>query len=296
MSNSNLQDELEQLRARVAEYERREQAAAEREAQLRHDLEIYQLVIDSLPMRVFWKEARDLRYLGCSVGFARDVGKRSQADFIGRDDYEFSPAHLADAYRTDDRHVIETRQARVNFEEMQNRPEGEAWLRTSKIPLIDANGSVIGVVGTYEDITERRTAEQARIDEQERVIAAQQDALRELSTPLIPLADNVVAMPLVGAIDTRRAGQIMETLLEGISTFQADFALLDVSGVRVIDTQVADAILRAARAAKLLGAQVLLTGMSAEIAQTVVHLEADMSGIITVATLREGLQYAAGEV
>jgi rsbT co-antagonist protein RsbR len=131
---------------------------------------------------------------------------------------------------------------------------------------------------------------------QEQIIIAQQDSLRELSTPLIPLAAHVVAMPLVGAIDTRRATQIMETLLEGIATLQADYALIDVSGVRVIDTQVADALLRSAHAAKLLGAQVVLTGISSEIAMTLVHLGADLSGIITMATLREGLGYAAAHV
>ncbi len=297
MSNSDIQAEIDQLRARVATYERREQEMVEREAGLRHELAMLQLVLDSLPVRTFWKDANDLRYLGCSAGFARDVGYTSSADFVGRDDFAFSPTPLAEAYRADDRRVIETRQARVNFEELQSRPDGgEAWLLTSKIPLVDAAGALVGVLGTYEDITERRLAERARVSEQERLIAAQQDTLRELSTPLIPLADNVVAMPLVGTIDTRRASQIMETLLEGIATYQADIALLDVSGVRVIDTQVADALLRTARAAKLLGAQVLLTGISAEIAQTVVHLGADMSGIITVATLREGLQYAASQI
>ncbi|MBX0330124.1 PAS domain-containing protein [Oscillochloris sp. ZM17-4] len=290
---SDLSVELEQLRARVAEYDRREQEAAEREAGLRRDLAMYQLVIDHLPMRVFWKDAVDLRYLGCNLGFAQDSGRQSPSDMIGDDDFHMGWAEQADAYRADDRHVLNTRQGRPNYEERQSRPDGEAWLRTSKIPLIDADGALVGVLGTYEDITEHRAAEQARIEYQERLIAAQQDSLRELSTPLIPLAENVVAMPLVGTIDTRRAAQIMETLLEGIAALQADIALLDVSGVRVIDTQVADAILRAARAAKLLGAQVVLTGMSAEIAQTVVHLGADMSGIITLATLREGMQYAA---
>jgi rsbT co-antagonist protein RsbR len=154
---------------------------------------------------------------------------------------------------------------------------------------------MIGILGTYEDITERRQTEQNRLIAQERTIEAQQDTLREISTPLIPLSDGVVVMPLVGTIDTRRALQIMETLLEGIARLQADVAIIDVSGVRMVDTQVADALLRAARAAKLLGAQVLLTGMSAEIAQTVVHLGADLSGITSVATLRDGLQYAIAQ-
>lgn len=273
------------LQQRIAELE-------QQNAELRRDRALFQLVIDSLPMRVFWKAAEDLRYLGCSVGFARDVGKSSSADFIGRDDYEFSPAPLAEAYRADDRQVLETRQARVNFEEAQNRPTGQAWLRTSKIPLVEADGTLIGVLGTYEDITERRAAEQIRLDAQEQLIAAQQMALVEMSTPLIPLADGVIVMPLVGAINSRRAQQIMETLLEGVGANQAEIVILDITGVRVVDTQVANALLRAAQAAKLLGAQVVLTGISADVAQTIVHLGADLSSVVTRSNLQHGIAYA----
>jgi anti-anti-sigma regulatory factor len=84
----------------------------------------------------------------------------------------------------------------------------------------------------------------------------------------------------------------METLLEGIAANQADVALLDISGVRVVDTQVADALLRVAQAAKLLGTQIVLTGIRAEVAQTIVHLGADMSGIVTRSNLQDGLRYA----
>lgn len=141
---------------------------------------------------------------------------------------------------------------------------------------------------------ELRKAQQEREALQAEVIAAQEAAIRELSTPLIPLADGVVAMPLVGSISTARAQQIMETLLEGIGIHQARVALLDITGVKVVDTQVADALLRAARAARLLGAQVVLTGIGPEIAQTLVSLGADMSGITTRGTLREGIIFGMG--
>ncbi len=127
---------------------------------------------------------------------------------------------------------------------------------------------------------------------QQEAIEAKELALRELSTPLIPLADGVVALPLVGSIDSNRIQQIMETLLEGIATQQADVALIDITGVKVVDTQVADGLLRAAQAAKLLGAQVVLTGISSNIAQTLVHLGADLNGITTHATLQSGIAFA----
>ena len=99
-------------------------------------------------------------------------------------------------------------------------------------------------------------------------------------------------MPLIGSIDSGRAQQIMETLLEGIASHKASIALLDITGVQIIDTQVAHALIQAAQAARLLGAQVVLTGIQPQIAQTLVHLAVDLSGIITRATLQAGIAYA----
>jgi rsbT co-antagonist protein RsbR len=146
------------------------------------------------------------------------------------------------------------------------------------------------------DMTDLLRAQEEREALQQEVIMAQELAIRELSSPLIPLADGVVAMPLVGTISTARAQQIMETLLEGIGRYQADVALIDITGVRVVDTQVADSLLRAARAARLLGTQVVLTGIGAEIAQTLVGLGADLTGITTRGTLREGIAFGMQQV
>lgn len=286
--------ELAVLQARIAELERREQEWKATEQQLRNKLTIYQQVIDALPIRIFWKESQDLRYLGCNLSFAHDAGRRTPADLIDQDDYHMAWAPQAEAYRAGDRSVLASGIAQINYEEPQTREDGStAWLRTSKVPLRRPDGTIFGVLGTYEDITADKQAEQERIAERDRLIAAQQDSLRELSTPLIPLTDHVVVMPLVGTIDTHRARQIMETLLAGLTRLRADFAILDISGVRVVDTQVANALLQTARASRLLGTQVMLTGISPEIAQTVVHLGADMHGVITMASLRDGIQYAA---
>jgi rsbT co-antagonist protein RsbR len=161
--------------------------------------------------------------------------------------------------------------------------------------LLDEQGAPTALSGIVRDMSEQRRADVEHATLQEQVIEAQRAALREVSTPLIPLAEDVVVMPLVGAIDSQRAQQIMEVLLEGIAQYQADTVLLDISGVRVVDTQVADALLRAARAVQLLGAQIILTGISADVAQTIVHLGADMGRIMTRANLQEGLRYALEE-
>jgi rsbT co-antagonist protein RsbR len=165
--------------------------------------------------------------------------------------------------------------------------------------LRNSDGTVTGVLSQVEDITERlqqeaerRRAEHERVALQEQVIEAQRVALRELSSPIIPIGEGVVAMPLIGSIDSARAQQIIEVLLEGVAESRARVAILDITGVQVVDTQVANGLLRAAQAVKLLGAQALITGIRPEVAQTLVGLGADLSGIITRGTLQSGISYA----
>jgi Anti-anti-sigma regulatory factor (antagonist of anti-sigma factor) len=86
--------------------------------------------------------------------------------------------------------------------------------------------------------------------------------------------------------------QVMEVLLEGIGAYQVDTAIIDITGVQMVDTQVANALIRTAQAVKLLGAQVILTGISAKMAQTLTHLKTDLRGIITRSTLQSGIAYA----
>mgnify|MGYP005852478615 FL=1 len=145
------------------------------------------------------------------------------------------------------------------------------------------------------DVTKQKRAERERQAMQEQIIQAQQAALRELSTPLMPIADGVVAMPIIGTIDTMRAQQIMEALLQGIAEHNASIAILDITGVKVVDTQVAGALIRAAQAARMLGAQVVLTGISPEIAQTLVHIGAEMREMVAKPTLQQGIAYALNQ-
>lgn len=126
----------------------------------------------------------------------------------------------------------------------------------------------------------------------ERVIRAQEAQIRELSTPLLPLYDGILALSLVGTIDSHRAGQILEALLTGISAQQAEVVIIDITGVPVVDTSVAQHLIQSARAARLLGAHVVLVGIGPEIAQTLTQLGADLSGITTRANLQAGVQYA----
>jgi rsbT co-antagonist protein RsbR len=134
---------------------------------------------------------------------------------------------------------------------------------------------------------------QAYLDERQRTIAAQHSAIRELSTPVLQLPDDVLLMPLVGAIDSDRAAQMTQVLLHGIAEHRARAVVLDVTGVVQVDTAVADHLIRTVRAARLMGCESYLTGLSVDNAQTLVRLGADMSEITTLGTLRAGLLAAA---
>ncbi|XSG74790.1 STAS domain-containing protein [Herpetosiphon llansteffanensis] len=129
-------------------------------------------------------------------------------------------------------------------------------------------------------------------DAQVEIISNQESALAEVSSPIVPVYGGILVLPLIGSVDSRRAGQIMEALLEAINTYSADVVILDITGVPVIDTGVANYLLQAARAARLLGSTVVLVGIGAEIAQTIVQLGIDLTGIVTRANLQAGVEYA----
>jgi PAS domain S-box-containing protein len=127
---------------------------------MRQSHELLMRVIDSVPARVFWK-GTDLRYLGCNAAFAHDAGVPSPADVIGKCDQELRWAAQAEQYSADDRAVMRTGQAKLQYLEPQGTPDGRTiWLRTTKVPLRGPEGEVIGVLGVYEDFTERRAVEE----------------------------------------------------------------------------------------------------------------------------------------
>ncbi|MBU4336522.1 MAG: PAS domain-containing protein, partial [Actinobacteria bacterium] len=131
------------------------------EAELASSRDLLQAVIDTAPLRIFWKD-RNLRYLGCNPAFARDAGLASPEQLIGMDEYGLGWRDQAELYRADDRRVIETGVPLLSYDEPQTTPDGSTiWLRTSKVALHDSTGATSGVLGIYEDITDRKRAEQA---------------------------------------------------------------------------------------------------------------------------------------
>jgi anti-anti-sigma factor len=131
-----------------------------------------------------------------------------------------------------------------------------------------------------------------RLQEASATQAQLREAIQELSTPIIPLYTGVLAVPLVGRVDSQRAQALTEAMLEAIAREQAEIVLLDITGVAVVDTNVANHLIQTARAAGLLGSQVVLVGISAEVAQTLVQLGLDLGQLVTLSNLQSGLEYA----
>lgn len=127
-------------------------------------------------------------------------------------------------------------------------------------------------------------------------VTRQQTAIRELSTPVIRIHDECLLMPLVGTIDSHRAQQIMEGVLRAVADQQARVLILDIAGVAVVDTQVADYLLKATAAVRLLGATTILTGISPQVARTIVELGVDISAMYTRNRLSDGLELALAMV
>ncbi len=123
-----------------------------------------------------------------------------------------------------------------------------------------------------------------------------QDAIRELSTPVIKIHERVLLLPIIGTMDTQRAQQIMETVLSRVVDEQARVIILDIAGVAVVDTEVADHLLKTTAAIRLLGAQTVLTGISAQVARTVVQLGVDISSMTTRSNLADGIKFALNTV
>jgi anti-anti-sigma regulatory factor len=126
-----------------------------------------------------------------------------------------------------------------------------------------------------------------------RAVAGYQEALAERSNPLIPISDDIVVTPVIGSIDVERGKLLLEALLQGVSRSRAQFAVIDVTGARTMDTQAAAALMDAARALRLLGVEPVLTGIRPEVAQALVQLGVDFGGVVTLGTLQKGIAYAS---
>jgi PAS domain S-box-containing protein len=166
-TTAQLLDEVAALRKRVGElemlneqYRLAESAYKQIEKEQDQAKQMLQLILDTIPQRVFWKD-RNYSFIGCNKPFAQDAGLKDPGEIVGKNDFELGWKDVAQLYRDDDREVMETDTPKLNFEEPQIAPDGSPlWLRTNKVPLHDQKGNVIGILGTYQDITKLKHAEE----------------------------------------------------------------------------------------------------------------------------------------
>lgn len=141
-------------------------------------------------------------------------------------------------------------------------------------------------------LTAQFEADYRRIEEELRQrVEAQQQAIESMSTPIIQVWDDIVTMPVVGLVDSMRAADMKNSLLETVARTRAKFAIVDLTGVDTVDTATADHLLKVMRAVGLLGARCVITGIQPSVAQIIVGLGLDMQGVTTLRSLREGLKY-----
>ena len=150
------------------------------------------------------------------------------------------------------------------------------------------------VLDAYEPAANRiaNTVAVSFVDERERIIRQQQDAIRELSTPVLQVRERLLILPIIGVLDTERARQLTEQLLTGIRTHRAKVVVIDTTGVPDVDVSVANHLVQTVDASRLMGASVIITGLSSKIAQTLVTIGVDLGKMNTIGDLQGGIEEA----
>ncbi|OLB12926.1 MAG: anti-anti-sigma factor [Gammaproteobacteria bacterium 13_2_20CM_66_19] len=150
------------------------------------------------------------------------------------------------------------------------------------------------ILDAYEPAANRiaNTVAVGFVQERERVIRQQQEAIRELSTPVLQVRERLLILPIIGVIDPQRARQLTEQLLRGIRTNRAKVVVIDITGVAAMDVTVANHLVQTVEASRLLGATVIVTGLSPEIAQTLVTIGVELGKMNTVGDLQGGIEQA----
>jgi PAS domain S-box-containing protein len=259
------------------------------EGKVRERERLLQAILDHSPLGIYAKDLEG-RYILTNRTVCAIVGMSGE-QIEGKTDYDLFPKEVADKYARVEKEVLATKKP-IQIEDYTEVEDKAAATVTVKFPLLDEQGNAYGVCSATLDVTERRRTEEENRKLQEEMLRVQEAALRALSTPLIPIAKGVLAMPLIGDITQARAGQVLETLLRGVARSRARVAILDVTGVTSAGSEVVDGLIRASRAVRLLGARMVLTGVQPPMAQRIASLGEDLGDILTLGTLESGIAYA----
>jgi rsbT co-antagonist protein RsbR len=298
-TKKQLIEELAESRQQLAEANRRASELEGLEEKLRHveealaeERSLLRAFMDNVPDRIFFKD-RESRFIRLNVAQAQAFGLSDPQEAIGTTDFDFFPEENAQRFYDDEQRIMETGEPLIDAEWQAPSQDGKMlWRSVTKIPLMDESGRVIGLVGISRDTTAQKQAQEESARLQQEVIEAQQRAIQELSTPIIPVMERIIVMPLIGSIDSLRARDITRTLLAGIREHRARVVILDITGVPIVDSGVAAHLNKTIQAARLKGARTIVTGISDAVAETIIDLGLDWSAIDTLADLQTGLHAA----
>jgi rsbT co-antagonist protein RsbR len=276
---AQLRDLIGNLRAEIEERERADAA-------LRESQQMLLGLTDNSTAVIY---AKDLQGRYIMINRQHEMLFGTDREEIGdQTDYDIFPQDVAAELQRNDQQVLLAGTA-IQEEEEIPHDDGLHIYLSVKFPLFDDAGEPYAVAGISTDITEHKQAEVERERLQQQVIEAQRQTLLELSTPIIPVMDRILVMPLVGNIDSMRAQDIMRALLAGIRAHRAKVVILDITGVPIVDSGVANHLNKTIQAARLKGAQTIITGISDAVAEAIVDLGIDWSEIKTVSNLQAGL-------
>ncbi len=287
MRNVTAQKQAQQERERLVQD--LERMVAEGTAEIRDSEAKFRSIVESLPMGMVMCSLQDdgrLVFSGANPAASRVLGV-DMRQYIGQSIEQAFPSlaetKVAEHYRKAALDGTPWQTERITYEgkKIQGAFEVHAF-----------QTSPGNMVAAFLDITKRLTAEAERERLQQQAIETQRQAIQELSTPIIPIMERIIVMPLVGSIDSQRARHIMRTLLQGIREHRAKLLILDITGVPIVDSGVAGHLDKTIQAARLKGARTIITGMSDAVAEAIVDLGIDWSGVETLGNLQTGLVIA----
>ncbi|HRI64959.1 MAG TPA: PAS domain S-box protein [Polyangium sp.] len=220
------------------------------------------------------------------IGYSRDeIVDHHFNEFTHPDDHAVG----VDAIRT----IIAGKLAHTAFEKRYIHRNGDIlWLEINIGVVRDDQGAVEFFVTTFNDITHRRQAERDRVAAQEAIIEGQREVLRQISTPLMPIADGIIAMPLVGPVDRDRAQQMLSALMDGVTSHAAHTVIIDIAGVPNVDTEVAELLAQATQVVKLLGAEALFAGIRPDVARNILALGVDLTSFQSAGSFQSAIALA----
>ncbi|WP_437666821.1 STAS domain-containing protein [Sorangium sp. So ce1182] len=254
-------------------------AQGEREAQLREAQLLLRAILDNLPISV-------ARYDREGV-FTFQDGKGLGA--VGMKPGQLVGANVLELYRDHEEGLEALRRGFSGEPTHEVYEVHGAVFETWQVPVRDDGGEPDGLVSVTLDATAARQRE-IELQSNLALIETQQKVIRDLSTPIIEVWDQVLTLPMVGVVDSLRISEVMDNLLTAVVNKDARFAILDLTGVEAVDTQTASYLIEMIKAIRLLGAEGIITGIRANVAQTMIALGLDLSGVTTVGNLRAGLK------